>query len=792
MNKLLAVIPFVFWVQVALAETIVARSGEHPSFSRIVLPFASKVTWEIGRAKFGYEIQFGADVPNLDVSDIFRLMPKKRIIDAKFLPEKSQLFLFLDCTCYANVFEIGERKIVIDLIDGIAPEESRFEAPLSHNIGRNIEPPVLSLLTPIEPKDTAEALRRSNVDQSERGRALEYARKIMGAGLLPSNHFRPKPEDPQPNDIVLPNVDFGVGKRLKKQVQEMQDGLLMQVGRASSLGYLSSIHNLDAIKSSKPLTRIAREALSDDVGSFRVSPEISGRHMNTISAAENDVSIRMEPIKHLSSQSSGGCAPDAAFDLTAWGNGADIFGAIARGRRLFFDELGEPTDIAIETLSKAYIFAGFGSEAIRVIDYFEADDTMGRVLRELATLMDNDSPQEDGYLVTQRACQTSGAMWAMLASPKLEQSGDFPESQVLKSFSALPLHLRRLLGPRLIALFLEADSIDASLAVRNAIDRAEGTHGADFAIADAELLFELGDPKRAKEMLGRVASGNSAVSSQALIKLVNRQISETGIVPMKSIHALESATFELEGTVQQPLAIATLTRAHSKNGNFSEAFRVLNRAITKDQVGHRVANSLILDVFRNATQSLDDANFLPFYYTHSKSLGAMPLPVELQQSIANRLIDNKLPIAARQLLGGKEPRDIHDVLILAKAANLTDEPMRALELTSDYPNNQDIIRTRIEAAYLLNDNGLAAREFGRLGEDGARTEALWRNKDFNALAKGNGGELSALSTILMLGETRPEVRFTSGSPINSYERELVFIQDLRNSISNTLSQFPSP
>ena len=52
--KILIAICSIFLAQAALGETIQVRSGEHPTFSRLVFEFGALPEWSVSRTETGY------------------------------------------------------------------------------------------------------------------------------------------------------------------------------------------------------------------------------------------------------------------------------------------------------------------------------------------------------------------------------------------------------------------------------------------------------------------------------------------------------------------------------------------------------------------------------------------------------------------------------------------------------------------------------------------------------------------------------------------------------------------
>lgn len=103
----------------ASAQSIRVRSGEHETFSRIVIALPKPSAWSLTRDGEGYRLDMAAK-PQLDISRVFDLIPRRRIADIRKTPEG--LRLSLGCECHAVATEMRPGLIVLDVTDGPPPE----------------------------------------------------------------------------------------------------------------------------------------------------------------------------------------------------------------------------------------------------------------------------------------------------------------------------------------------------------------------------------------------------------------------------------------------------------------------------------------------------------------------------------------------------------------------------------------------------------------------------------------------------------------------------------------------
>src|SRR5690606_1700870 len=122
-------------------------------------------------------------------------------------------------------------------------------------------------------------------------------------------------------------------------------------------------------------------------------------------------------------------------------------------------------------------------------------DAMARIVDEEAV---TDSPF-DG----QESCDTAAALWATLARRDQPLPPRTNGPAAARSFSALPPHLRRHLGPALVDIFLAAGDEPTARIVRDAILRLPDEGSPDVALMEARYHLAGGQGKEA----GAIAAG---------------------------------------------------------------------------------------------------------------------------------------------------------------------------------------------------------------------------------------------------------------------------------------------
>lgn len=131
--ELLVLAAAVILAGTAVVGAVPVRSGEHATFSRLVFADTPGRDWSIERAGREAVIVFSEGAPELDLSQIFDLIPRRRIASAA--AEAGRLVLGLGCDCRVEVSQIPTGHIVIDVRDG--PVTPPADLPAAFGLAAN-------------------------------------------------------------------------------------------------------------------------------------------------------------------------------------------------------------------------------------------------------------------------------------------------------------------------------------------------------------------------------------------------------------------------------------------------------------------------------------------------------------------------------------------------------------------------------------------------------------------------------------------------------------------------------
>ncbi len=497
----------------ALAETARVLSGEHDTFTRLVIELPAPEAWTLGRSESGYV--FAADTktqPEYDLSGVWQRIPRTRLGSVDLDVESGALMLGLACNCYIFPFEYQPGIVVLDIKAGPAPSSSAFEAPFE-------------LPGAAGPTVNAE------------GGAKPYdwlARRITG------------PTSPAPA-LPLPLATGTVS------LDPLRDALLEQIARGAAEGVV------DMELPGRP-----RDGLAVDHAVLPWSTVRIGEEMG-ITITDPDAVGEGSLPQH-------DCADPSQLDISGWGGAMRPPDILAASRSDLYGEFDLPEPEAIRHSVRLLLYLGFGVEALQTADLAgnNAPDETLALYRSMALLVDGETDPQTPF-ADMLQCDGPAALWSALAHDRLPAGSAVNRDAILQAFVALPAHLRRHLGPALAAKFLKHDDADAARLIRDAMDRAPATDRAAVALLDARAELHDGNPEAAQAHAeAAVALDGDKVES--LVALVETHFHTLDPLSPDIAEALLSLRDETDGTAAGSAVDRAIVLALALSGQIGAAF----------------------------------------------------------------------------------------------------------------------------------------------------------------------------------------------------------------------------
>lgn len=559
---------------VARGETISVRSGEHDGFSRLVLPMEKSAPWQFGRTLDGYELRLGRPGVTFDLSGVFDRIPRLRLADLGTAAEGTRLTLQLSCACHAEVFEFRPTILVIDIRPGPPPANSPFEQPLESGDRARTDAAAAAPVPSAPPRPRPRPSQNMPVYDWRANTPALSPRAEGEADAAPAENTTSVPAAPQTASVTQPAAAPGSAlvEVPDPRLTAARTELVQQLGRAASQGLLSA--DPQAFAPDLPTEPAAPPPSISSPPQANPSPGgvAPAAPLRAQTALDREVLIgRGAPV----TPSGGVCLPDSLFDLRQWGDSRSVAQQIAARRATLIGEFDRPSPADVGTLMRLYLYLGFGAEARSLPGGMRVEVPDGDILASLGDIMDEGQARSPGRLAGQTGCTGAVALWSVLAEPAIPPGEIVDSGAVVRSFSALPLSLRRLLGPGLSGRFLDHGDVATARAIHDAITRASGEAGQAVDLLGARIDLADGKTAPAEATIRRVATSDGPTSPDALVMLVEAQVVNGGGVDSATIDSIAALAHQFRGTITG----RSLARAHllalGLSGDFDGAFREL-------------------------------------------------------------------------------------------------------------------------------------------------------------------------------------------------------------------------
>jgi len=746
----------------SFAQRVTVRSGEHVDFSRLAFEFTNPVEWEMGRVEDGYEIRlYGVDA-EIDISKVFSRISHDRIKSLSVLDNKS-IALVLGCECHADAFEFRPGLLVVDVKDGQPLATSRFEA--NFNSGE---------LTAGQHEGLAET--NDGADRS--------ADNTEGNPPIALPLSLPIAQNPTKPRIGL----FGANsvEELQEptlQVADMQSEILQQIGRAASQGLLDA-----DISRPKHTEQQTQEATDDIVQNPIVPITVPHNNIHIQNSVDREFSIFSN--QNLMTENGSKCLPDSLFNIAEWGNEEKIFARVSEQRGLILGEFDNVNADAVKQLVKAYIYAGFGTEALSALSSFDMKLEEESTLAEMAQIVDGVNSGQHSELVDQLGCDSESALWAALSAPTIPNQAPINRTSILGAFSGLPLHLRRLLGPSLAEKFLEIGDVETARSIRNSIARASGDAGSEFHLLDAKLDIERGLKESAENTLEEIIVNSKEIAPRALIELLEVRLQKKAGIDPLILATAETYIFEQQDSKIAADLKRLVALLLGQSGDFIKALDALNQMETYEHIDEKQKVATWGVVIEDLAINASEETLLEFVFSAQDELRDRDISREVRRKLAIRLLKEGWPVEAKMALLAPSAPTADDRVILAHVEYLIGKPENILIMLENVAGDE---AAEIRAlAYEKMERYLdAAQEYKLLKDVGNQKAAIWRAEDWAQLAViGSETDRAAANVMLLPGHNDDEAGTITNRTLAHDSSLLMRSEEERQSIEQLLKEYP--
>ena len=736
----IALLAFALLPNAALAEAVKVTSGDHPDFTRIVIEFSQPVDWQVGRTGDGYELRLPDGGAPYDLSRVFDQIGRDRLAAIWADPVSGALHFGIACACFAMPFEFRPDTVVVDIRNGAPPKGSSFETPLDGGLA-----PDLAARPAIRPVGRPRPAGPAQVyDWTKALIVPPPDRSVLASSELA---FKPDPPDEASLDLA-----------------PLRQSLIEQLSRGASDGVI------DMARPKSPV-----ETVADD-GNPAVEIRI-GQAPNLVVRQKGETEAPL-------SAAGAYCIPDAKLEVAAWAQDAPVaeqFGPALSGLTGEFDR---PDPAAVKKATQFYLSLGFGAEARAILRAFPSEQDDEAIWQSLARILDGE-PDPNPVFAGMAACDTSAALWAILADPAVLSVGQVEKAAILRGFSALPIHMRQQLGPTMVDRFLAMQDFGTATALRDAVLRGTAEPGPEIELMEAAIENASGSPAASEARLEALMAQSSPTTPDALAALILQRAELGQDVSFEQVQAMEEYAKEREGSEDHDKFHLALTLAYGASGDFEKAFAQLPDTPEAAAVLWQVLAAAGKD-----SALLDHATLAQDHPPPDAANGAAAL-------IAQRMMTLGLADQAARWLGlAHDPPK----LLAARVALGQGHAEQALTLLEgEVTPTAD--KARIEAYHQLGDEAAIAALYAAREMPAEAWSAVSRMRDWERLAT-DGPDVWKAATAVLLGprpgpegQSLPEATATGAPEVGPLERDQVLIEQsaaTRGAIAALLAAVTSP
>lgn len=642
----------------AAAQEARIQSGEHETFSRLVIYLPEAAEYEVETGEQRFFIDFGAEFA-IDTSNALYYLPRGRLTGLTSDP--GRLGLELDCDCVVTVERLSPTIVYLDINDpGTVPEPPSEVAATAE------------VAAPAMPLIRLPALTEA------------YPATLLPGGL------------PVMGETRAAEVDSPV--ELGPEVTGTSYAVAEQIARAAAQGLVDVQGPLPPLPSQRADPVRTKPAVEPEAESTTPASDGARRHMSIRTSIDEAMGRDVaEALSELGTV--GSCLPAEIFDASAWlPDGPAGFATL---RSAAIGEFDRAAVDGVVDLARGYIALTFGAEARQVIESFKVDVPDADILLAMADIVDDGRAARPGRLLSQYDCSGPSALWAALSQTEIPDAAELDADAVALAFGQLPAEMRRRLGPDLAERLIAHGAVDAASVVRSALRRAPGAPTIEAELLDATIALETGQARQADAKLAAVVEETSGRNAEAVQRLIARRIAAGESIEPDVLAAADALIYEHRGTPEADRLAELRIEALAKNGEARRALAFLEDA--SRQLPEATVARLRGISYTEAARQLDDAEFLLVAVRAADELGRTPEEMAARRDVASRLGEMELYRLAEALgVGEGRPAMAAPAVEAPTARPSLREPMpeieTPLERTAELVRHSAALRDRLAAA----------------------------------------------------------------------------------------------
>ncbi len=675
---------FGVWAATLPAQTLNVRSGEHDTFTRLVIKIPVGTEYTLENAKNTAQLKLANPNLKFDVSKVFSRIGNNRLADIQDEGDKG-LNMTFSCDCEAAAFVDARNLLVVDI-------KSRPE----NAIAQVAEP--LSLI-------------------SER------------AGRISRIQTREVQDDPT---LRLPTPGAVSAAPLQHN-SLTEERLLSELGRAVQQELLVSDIPSDP--------RLAQLVL--DQAPTPSATALTPKNYAVTTVIDRDLGSALSLSQ--GSTEPADCHPSDELDIGNWGSDQALSEHISTLRSKLFREFDTVDQATALQLAKFYLHFGFGAEAIVILQLDPGLAADYPSLVALGHILDNGSIGSVNPFRGQQHCTQDVALWALLSEPDVDSK--LATKALQQAFSRLPSHLRTYLGPRISERLADAGHKASAKAILRAITRSGKTEAPAVKMVEAKLANLDGDTDSYDAKLKEViyAPSDSEQAPKALIAVIEKAWETQTSVSAKESELAAAFSLEYRKADIGPALRNAHLLALGLAGDFDKAFDpdTTDEPATMSPEGIQTLNRLL----QLLSDRADDVTFLR-HALHETDVRSKHVTIESRSMVAERLIELGFAESALEVLDRLNSRHIgkQQRLLRAKASLQIRRPHRALLELLDITGSE-AAQLRARALELNGNLQKAGEELLAAGDPDQAARNFWLSNTWDQIPEETQSEYPILATV---------------------------------------------
>ncbi len=205
----------------AVAFTSDIRSGDHPTFSRLVIDIPVNANWDVGETDNGYGLRISG-VTQFETNSVFDRIAKDRISAMSPGRNADEILIGTNCDCGIDAFLWRPDKLVVDILDNNSIENVSKTQPF-YQVPKAVNLPIITsqieIARPTLPIEITHSRIASNGNNTLENLIIEGISRGASQGLL------------KPTRKLLPNENSTAGD----PIFENESGLLAHTSMENAL-----------------------------------------------------------------------------------------------------------------------------------------------------------------------------------------------------------------------------------------------------------------------------------------------------------------------------------------------------------------------------------------------------------------------------------------------------------------------------------------------------------------------------------------------------------------------------